>query len=277
MSTRYLARVAATFLARSQSTALLTDYVTRTGVFVRTDLPPQRMQLLRIEFILPPDSTEVVLHGMVTQQVAPSEKHAAPGVEIAFFAKEGDESGRWDRFIAHLSEKYPESLRQPVMLARGATDQVRRAHPRRVPASVLHVGAAGAEAFTVGDISDGGMFIRTEDGFVVGSDLRVTLLHPRTHAKIPLDCVVRRRALGANTGIGVEFRNMDDVQRRALRELMQAAGATHPVRAHCEEILAPAVHRTMETLPGHGTFGGKASIPPAEDSWAGLEEGWPSL
>jgi Tfp pilus assembly protein PilZ len=212
---------------------------------------------------------------MVTQQVPPSAKHAAPGVEIAFFAKGGDAGARWDRFVDYVSENHPESLRRPVMLAEDATDQVRRAHPRLVPQPAVQIGGeiggARAQSITVANISDGGMFIRTEDVFLVGSDLRVTLEHPRTRERIPVDCVVRRRTLGSGAGIGVEFRDIDDAHRGALRELMDAAGAARPVQAHCEEVLATKAPRMMNTLPGPGSFGA-ARIVPAEDSWAGLEE-----
>jgi Tfp pilus assembly protein PilZ len=252
---RYMAQVAATFLARSQSIALLTDYITPDGVFVRTDSPPQVMELLRIEFVLPPSGAKVVMHGMATQIVLPRVKNAAPGVEIAFFAKGGEAGMLWDQFITHLNEAHPESLSRPVMLAREATDQIRRAHPRLLPASPIQIIGGGASTLTIGDISDGGMFIKTNESFVVGSDLRITLHDPRTGAALPVDCIVRRRASGANAGIGVEFRNMKDEQRAILRTFMQAASPVEPVQAKCEVVLAPVAPRMMTTLPGMGLLG----------------------
>jgi Tfp pilus assembly protein PilZ len=275
---RYNVRIAATFLSRSQSTALLTDHVSARGVFIRTDSPPPVMELLRIEFVLPPASTTVVMHGMVTELVLPQSKHSAPGVEIAFFAKGGEPGRIWDQFVRHVRDRYPESVSRPVTLAQQATDQVRRAHPRVVPATPIEVGSShGPESMTVGDISDGGMFIRTSKSFTVGTDLRITLRDPRTHARIPVDCIVRRRAFGSNGGIGVEFRNVNDAQQAVLTELMRTAGPAHSVQAVCEEVLAPPVQRMMNTLPGPGRFGAAVSIlptAPGEDSWATLDEGW---
>ena len=277
-SERYKAQIAATFLSRSHSNALLTDHVGPRGVFIRTDSPPPVMELLRIEFVLPPSSTKVVMHGMVTQIVLPQSKHSAPGVEIAFFAKGGEPGRLWDRFIQHVKEKYPESISRPVVLAQEATDQVRRAHPRVVPATPIEVGSALGPA-SVGDISDGGMFIKTTEAFAVGTDLRVTLHDPRTRVRIPLDCVVRRRSFGSNAGIGVEFRNLDDAQQTAVAELIRAASPAHSVQAQCEEVFGPPVARMMNTLPGPGHFGAAASLlptAPGEDSWATLDDGWPS-
>ena len=270
-SQRIMAQVGARFLSRSQTTAFLTDYVTSTGVFVRTDAPPQVMELLRIEFILPPTGARVILHGMVTQIVLPSTPNAAPGVEIAFFAKGGEAGRLWDEFVAYVRESHPESLTRPVMLASNATDQVRRAHPRVVPQSPIKVAAEGDPTLTLGDISSGGMFIKTHSAFPVGSDLRVTLQDPRTEALLPVDCIVRRRAFGTNAGIGVEFKNLSTEQHAVLAELMAFAGGNEKVAARCEEMALPSAARKA----GLGLR--RQSLAAAEDSWAMLDEGWPRL
>jgi Tfp pilus assembly protein PilZ len=278
-SQRYKVRVAAKFLARSQDVTFLTDYLSLDGVFVRTDSPPPVMELLRIEFTLPSDGTNIVLHGMVTEIVLPSAKHSAPGVEIAFFAKGGEAGRRWDELIAYLHEQYPESLERPVTLARETIDPVRRAHPRFVFQSPIQVGASDDGSFTVSDISDGGMFIKTTNAFTVGSDLRITLRHHTNRAGVPIHCIVRRRAFGSNAGIGVEFRNVNDEQRAILRELIQSAQMSEPVQAKCEEIFVPVSPRRMKTLPCAGSVG-TAVVVPAEGSWAlldhaaRLEHGW---
>jgi Tfp pilus assembly protein PilZ len=277
---RYKAQIAAKFLSRSQTVAFLTDHVSALGVFVRTDSPPPVMELVRIEFSLPPSNAKIVMNGMVSQLVSSDTKNTAPGAEIAFFAK-GGESGRlWDEFVQYVREKHPEAASSPVKfaVARDATDQIRRAHPRIVPSIPIAIGSArGASPLSVGDISDGGMFIRTNEAFAVGSDLRVTLQDPRTLAPIPLDCIVRRRATGPNAGIGVEFRNMSAAQRDAVKALVLAAGSVPPpVPARSEEVRASRGPRMMQTLPGPGYFGAAPSIAPKEDSWASIDEGWPS-
>jgi Tfp pilus assembly protein PilZ len=270
-SQRYMAQIGARFLSRSQNTPFLTDYVTANGVFVRTDAPPQVMELLRIEFTLAPNGERIVLHGMVTQIVLPNAAHAAPGVEIAFFAKGGESGALWDEFLNYLLEAHPECLTQPVMLAQNATDQVRRAHPRVVPQALIQVQAKHddvEETLPVGDISNGGMFIKTHDAFVVGSDLRVTLQDPRSRAMIAVDCIVRRRAFGSNAGIGVEFHNLNAEQTAVLHELMEFAGQTQSVPAKCEEVVAPDAPRALVPFK-------KRSVAATEDSWAMLDEGWP--
>ena len=114
--------------------ALLTDYVSHRGIFVRTDSPPAVMELLRMELVLPPTSTVIVLHGMVTELVAPQVKNSTPGAEIMFFAKAGEVSRHWDDFIQYLRENHPEYARV----------NSRRAVPRRHGPDPPRAPAAGA-------------------------------------------------------------------------------------------------------------------------------------
>ncbi len=224
-STRYLAQIDATLLSRSQNVPFLTDYVTREGVFVRTDSPPRTMELLRLELTLPPTQSKIVLNGVVTRLVAASANQPVPGAEIAFFAKDGNAGQSWDEFIAFVGEKHPESLTQPVRLAQKAVDQVRRLAPRIDAALTIRIESRGEETVAVDNISEGGMFIRTREYFSVGGGLRVLIQHPRTFATIAVECVVRRLVPGANAGIGVEFQNVTHMQRELLKELIQLASA----------------------------------------------------
>jgi Tfp pilus assembly protein PilZ len=278
---RYLARIAATFLSRSQSVAFLTDHVTSNGVFVRTDSPPPVMELLRIELVLPSASRKIVLHGMVTEVIPATTKHAAPGVEIAFFAKGGEAGQLWDEFIAFVRESHPESLVRPITLAEGATDQIRRAHPRFHSMFPIELDSVGAESATVGDISQGGMFIRTREEFVIGSNLRITITDPSTQAKAQVYCVVRRRASGANPGIGVEFRDMNDSQRQFLGEVMrvarESAPASAPVMACCEELRARPAPRIMQTYQGPAGFKTQASMTTSDYSLTLIDQEWPII
>lgn len=276
---RYKVQISARFLSRSQATPFLTDYVSSEGVFVRTDAPPQVMDLLRIEFRLPPAQSKVVLHGMVTRIVFPNVSDHPPGVEIAFFAKGGEAGRAWDDFFAYIRQQYPVSLSQPIMLAPDATDQVRRAHPRMIPQALIRVQATserGEETLTVRDVSDGGMFITTQSAFVVGSELRVTLENPRTGATTEVECTVRRRTFGTDGGIGVSFRNMNDERRAILRELVQTEGNAQAVATACEELSTPFFSQLVISSRG-GSRRTVAPAAPLEDSWALMDQGWPRV
>jgi PilZ domain len=273
---QFKAQIAVTFLARSQKMALLTDHVSARGVFVRTDSPPRMRELVRMEFVLPPSGKAVVMHGAVTKVVLLADNDGAPGVEIAFFAKAGDAGGLWDQFIEYVRVEHPAAREIPIVLTERATDQTRRAHPRRAAApSILVVPSDGDAVLSLGDISAGGMFLKTEQDFVVGADLRVTLLSSRTSARLRLDCIVRRRTSGSDAGIGVEFRNMTDETRAELSEFLHLA-ENDDAAPSSEKIFAPRAQVLMNTLPGSGAARYLPSVAPSAAAWASLDEGWSS-
>ena len=61
------------------------------------------------------------------------------------------------------------------------------------------------------DISRGGMFIVTDQLIPVGESIHVDVVHPDTHERFVLSCVVRRAISDpGRTGLGVEFIDMDE-------------------------------------------------------------------
>ena len=131
MSTqRWRAQISVSLVARNQASLLLTESVSLSSVFIRTDAPPEPMSLVRLELRLPPDEVALVVHGMVTNTVA-SNAHVVPGVEIVFYAKSRDAGARWERFIQYLERTHPQSKERPVLLARDAADPIRALRVRR--------------------------------------------------------------------------------------------------------------------------------------------------
>jgi hypothetical protein len=237
MSTqRWKAQVPVAFLARNQSTVLLTESVSESGVFVRTDARPPAMTLLRVQFLLPPDNARLVIHGMVANIVRPQSPHAVSGVEIVFFAKSDDGQARWDRFIKYLRETHPQALERPVMLARDVAEAVER--------------YAFVDDFSAVDVLPGGMFLATEQRFAVGTDVRVTLVDSATAKQRTIDCVVRRRMTGTEKGIGVEYRNMTSEAWENLTTFLREFEEKRTLRAEVHIVRAPYAPMTMQTLPG---------------------------
>jgi Tfp pilus assembly protein PilZ len=111
------------------------------------------------------------------------------------------------------------------------------------------VDGAGA-ATVIGNLSLGGMFIKTDAEFDLGARICVTLEDPRNRARVQLGCVVRRQVFGAQRGIGVEFENMSAASRAALKEIVGAATPADPVKASCELLVLRARPERKVTLPG---------------------------
>lgn len=126
----------------------------------------------------------------------------------------------------------PERLR--ALLARMAPplrgDAV-RAHPRvlvRVPVEARSDAWEGTRAWTSADLSRCGVFAETRDPPAVGTRLRLTLRAPAQPIAIEgrVAHVVSReraRALGLRAGIGVQFLDVGEDDRRAIDAWMEAA------------------------------------------------------
>jgi hypothetical protein len=231
---RWKAQISVSLVARNQTSILLTESVSLSSVFVRTDAPPPPMALLRLELRLPPDDERLVVHGMVANTVIPTSEHAAPGVEIVFYANSGAAGARWQRFTQYLAKTHPQSIERPVLLARDAIDPVER--------------AAFVDDFRAVDVAPNGMFLATRQPFAVGTDVRVVLVDSETTEERALDCVVRRRATGAEPGIGLEYRNMTGEAWTRLVSFV--SGSSRALRAKIQVVRAPHVPMMMQTLPG---------------------------
>jgi hypothetical protein len=262
---RFRAQIPVTFVARSTSSVLLTEYVTYRGIFVSTDSPPAPMELLKLELVLPPPWPKVIMHGVVSQLVLA--RDVLPGVEVSFFAKAGEASGHWDSFIQHVREAYPESRRRPVLLGQ---DEARTTLP--APAG----SDDGARAAVIGEITANGMFLKTDESFAVGANLAVTLFDPRSATNVKLECVVRRRAFGMECGIGLEFRNMTNGARAKVTEVVRGAGSKKEVGVQCREMLATRPQDRMNTIPGAGSPRAFASAAPSGGAGASLDAEWPA-
>jgi PilZ domain len=262
---RFRVQIPVTFLARSTSSVLLTEYVTYRGVFVSTDSPPAPLELLKLELVLPSPSPKITMHGLVSQLVLA--KDALPGVEVTFFAKSGEASGHWDSFIQHVRDAYPESMRRPVLLGQ---DEARRTP--RAPA-----GSDGrARTAVIGEINGNGMFLKTDESFAVGANLAVVLSDPRSSANVKLECIVLRRALGTGRGLGLQFRNMTNDARAKVKEVIRGAGSKKEVGVQCREMRATPPQDRMNTIPGAGSPRTFASAAPSGGARASLDAEWPA-
>jgi c-di-GMP-binding flagellar brake protein YcgR len=73
------------------------------------------------------------------------------------------------------------------------------------------------------DLSLGGMYVETDQVLRVGSALTTEIVHPDTGEVFELECVVRRCEGGPQPGLGVEFVNLDEVQKQQLQAFVSNA------------------------------------------------------
>ena len=185
-----------------------------------------------------------------------------PGVELRFFAKEGEASERWDRFIQYLRRTHPEAIDRPVVLARDVAEAIDD--------------QAFVDDFEIVDVSPTGLFIPTTQRFAIGTDVRIKLLDVESMTMRTIDGVVRRRTTGDEPGIAVEYRHMTDDAWGNLVGLIRAAKGRRGLRGELRVVRAPTVQMTMETIPGPWS---SDEVPvrraACDDSWSiPPESGW---
>lgn len=199
---------------------LLTDDVSFRGVFLRTDSPPPLMQLIRIKFTLPPDNVPLLVHGMGVKIVTAQEARGrSPGVGIEFYGFDGEPRQRWEQFVRWIAQHHPESEDRPVAPGQPVDPVQRRFVRQRAELRVQLEALDSVVELITGDISQGGMFIRTDLPLNVGTEVSVQLVYGS--ASFPVDCVVRRRVFGTEAGVGVEFLNMNESMRRKLADFVR--------------------------------------------------------
>jgi len=212
---RYLVRVPILLTAAQRSIAVVTEDVSRGGVFLRTDLPLSLRQLVHLELVLPPRAVRFYATGTLLHAIPRSEEREA-GIGVEFFGIGDEALAAWGRFIEHAQEHFPEAGERARVLPRG--EAFVPAYRRSEHIAVLRV-----EPETLGDlrtlhardVSRGGMFLLTDEPFALGDVIGLQLVHPHTQDVFETACVVRRtvREHGV-AGIGVEFLDPEEARER---------------------------------------------------------------
>ena len=130
-----------------------------------------------------------------------------------------------ERFVSELKE---EARRRPFA-APAAPDPEpgRRRHGRHVATFKIRPRSlARLHEMYTRDISRGGMFIVTDQLIPVGESIKVDVVHPDTHERFILVCVVRRAMRDpGRTGLGVEFVDMDEDRRVLFQQFIESGAA----------------------------------------------------
>lgn len=101
---RYEIAIPVTLLSPRGDVALRTVDVSHRGMFLRTDEPPGKLQLLRVRIALPTTARELVVNvvAMYVSRGGPR----GNGVGVSFFALNGDARNDWERFIRFVQNEH---------------------------------------------------------------------------------------------------------------------------------------------------------------------------
>lgn len=202
---------------------MLTEDVSFSGMFLRTDTPPPVRGLVRMEVDVEGRGRPLELTGMVVHVIQPDNvTKRTPGIGIQFYGVGADLLRVWTNYLQMLRARHPDSEAKSVVVSTPSavrTEPLRRKHPRF--AAVLEVRVQTLAELTkmfTRDISKGGAFLATTDPFAAGDRLFVELIHPQTEDVYGLECTVRR---SVRDGVGVEFEGFDDAVMASLEDFVE--------------------------------------------------------
>jgi Tfp pilus assembly protein PilZ len=116
----------------------MTSDVSRGGVFIKTDVPKSKRQLLRIQLDLGDKKAPIEVHGMVVHTVSPeeaTERGEAPGLGIEFIAFGGEPRQRWEDYIRQLPGQPRTSPFPPVSAPVAVPERPASTTPSTPPAA----------------------------------------------------------------------------------------------------------------------------------------------
>jgi uncharacterized protein (TIGR02266 family) len=217
---RYPAELSVMVHGGKSTQTVITWEVSYRGLFLITDKPPGERQLIKLEIQMP-DGHRIVAPAMVAWTRAHADNEGRPpGAGVQFYGIGKDETAVWQRFVTALKDESMARATQPSATpvpTSADPEHGRRRHGRHVATFKIRPRSlARLHEMYTRDISRGGMFIVTDQQIPVGESIKVDVVHPDTHERFVLSCVVRRAITDpGRTGLGVEFIDMDE-ERRAL-------------------------------------------------------------
>ncbi len=205
-----------------QVTELLTEDVSLSGMFLRTDAPPNLRQVVKLQLEIPGSGHDMSAMGQVAHVVHVGDQHKrVPGCGILFFPLDEGTNRAWSAFIESLVQ--PTTLPLPSEI-KFLPEPIRRRAERHPTDLVVNVNSDDdAHVLSIHDISKGGVFIRSEIDFEIGAPLHVRFVNPVAHEEFAIDAVVRRRSSGAIRGVGVEFVGLEGRIRDELFRFIDVA------------------------------------------------------
>lgn len=98
---RYGYKAPALLVRGRRQTQLMTEDISFSGLFLRTDNPPPLRELVKIKLVLPSDKLDAELLGMAVHRVEPGGPRIA-GIGILLYGLDPQMRVRWERFVQEV-------------------------------------------------------------------------------------------------------------------------------------------------------------------------------
>jgi hypothetical protein len=202
-----------------------TKNVSMRGAFIVTDDPPAMRQLFRVRFTLPPNDQPVVLHCMAAHVVPPAADVAVAGVGIQLYGVGGVDGTRWHQFVRWLRTDHAESLQTTLSLLKT------RPTIERTTLDPGFDGRIKLRFRTVEELRElystnlvrGGLILPTRGEVAEGTEVDMSLVHPRESTTFALHGVVRSNVVRNDfTGVSVQLTDLTPDRMASLYDFVHS-------------------------------------------------------
>ena len=194
------------------------DNVSRGGLYVRSEQIFQPNELIYVRFELPLGKGVVCFRGRVVHSVPPSSSiGAVGGCGLVWDPLNQEGLDRWVEFTEKLNTIFARRQRvaqervggmhQEGDIGPASAQKPSRVHQRYAARlQVRFKSLDDLSPLTTTDVSTGGLFLKTEENFVVGDLVEIQIIHPETGKSFVLSAGIRWLGQkGGSRGIGIEF------------------------------------------------------------------------
>jgi len=207
-----------------------TSNLSKGGLFIKTKEPLPPQSVIEIKLFLPDEENPLSAVGEVVHIITPEfaeEKGWNPGMGVHLIDFEETVQKQLERYIHKRAQEQPWTIME------------RRRHPR----AVIRMKVRFPDLTTLienyaKDLSQGGIFIPTNDPKPVGTEIALTLIHPDTGEEIALQSEVVRVVTESEAhdkrdkrlvpGMGVKFINLSEAQQSALAKFLAVEYPVEP-------------------------------------------------
>jgi len=207
----------------------LTEDISHSGIFVRTDTPNNLRQLVQIELVLPTTGQHLRILAMVAHRLSVPEARMLariPGMGLNLYGLGPAQVETWTHFVDAAMDEYDESHEVTVeALAARVLEPIRRAHPRAQ--TLLRAQMQSVDQMydmLTRDISEGGTFLHTDALQPVGARVQVVIVHPVDASEFNASGRVIRvvESPAPEKGVAVAFDPMDAAAKAQFRKFIES-------------------------------------------------------
>jgi hypothetical protein len=200
---------------------LVTEDVSHGGLFLRFDEPLPLRTLVKVSLLLPPRSSAFQTSARVCHNLPAVRGIDAAGLGLELFGLGADDRRRWDAFISHVRDKYPESAERRAILAQGkGVDPMVRRHASHVLVLAIHLRSLEDLAILLRrDVSARKLFVATSAHAEIGDRIGLWIVHPHTEDVFELSATVKRRVSdGTLGGLQLDLGDLTDDRVQRMEE-----------------------------------------------------------